>query len=165
MRAVKFVPMAMLGAFVTVGLLSGCNTPSRVPAFERAVVQPDSLRPGDRALITVKVRDQFGIVDQVVAKVAEDPRLRLPLRDDGEGPDARAEDGVWTTEVVVPFQAPPGDFTLIIEGYDADGRLIAVPGDAGAVPLTATARVVIEYIEGIEAEMEAEMEAEATATD
>jgi hypothetical protein len=158
MRAVRFVPGMLLGAAVAMATLSGCNTPNRVPSFERAMVQPNTLRPGDRALITVTVRDQFDIVDQVVAKVAEDPRLRLPLRDDGEGPDQRAGDGVWTTEVVVPFQAPPGDFTLIIEGYDADGRLIAVPSDAGAVPLSAQATVVIEYIEGIEAELEADAE-------
>ena len=159
MRAFPFVPVAMLGAVLAAGMVSGCNTPGRVPSFEHATVQPATLRPGDRALITVQVRDQFGIVEDVVAKVEEDPRLRLPLRDDGEGPDERAGDGVWTTEVVVPFQAPPGDFTLIIEGYDADGRLIAVPGDAGSVPLSAETRVVIEYIEGMEEELEAEAEA------
>jgi hypothetical protein len=154
MRAFRFAPALLLGATLFTGTLSGCNTPGRVPSFERAMVQPDTLRPGDRALITVKVRDEFDIVKQVVAKVAEDPRLRLPLRDDGEGPDQRAGDGVWTTEVVVPFQAPPGDFTLIIEGYDADGRLIAVPSDAGAIPLSAEARVVIEYIEDLHLDAE-----------
>ena len=150
-------PIALvLGLAMVTVTMSGCNTPGRVPSFDRATVQPGTLRPGDRALITVKVNDHFEIVDQVVAKVAEDPRLRLPLRDDGEGPDQRAGDGIWTTEVVVPFQAPPGDFTLIIEGYDVNGRLIAVPSDAGAIPLSAEARVVIEYVEGIDSEMEAD---------
>jgi hypothetical protein len=150
----RALPIALVLALATI-MISGCNTTGRVPSFDRASVNPDTLRPGDRALITVKVNDQFNIVDQVVAKVAEDPRLRLPLRDDGEGPDQRAGDGIWTTEVVVPFQAPPGDFTLIIEGYDVNGRLIAVPGDAGAVPLAAETRVVIQYVEGDSSEVEA----------
>lgn len=151
MRALRFIPLALVSGGLALGLLAGCNTPSRVPQFERASIQPDTLRPGDRALITVRVNDRFEVVDQVVAKVKEDPRLRLPLRDDGEGPDQRAGDNVWTTEVVVPFQAPPGDFTLIIEGYDANGRLVAVPSDAGAVPLAAEVSVVIEYLEDVEA--------------
>ncbi len=125
-------------------LSAGCNTGNRVPALQNAMVSPPALRPGDRALITVELRDKTEIVSEVVAIVREDPRLKLPLVDDGTGPDAKADDGVWTTEVVVPFNAPSGEFTLDIRGYGADGEVIPVPNDQGnAVPLGAETQISI----------------------
>ncbi len=121
----------------------------RKPVMRDAVVSPSSLQPGESALITVKLNDRYGIVDSVVAVVREDTRVRLPLRDDGTLGDVEAGDDVWSLQVDVPFQAPPGDFTLDIVAFRSDGEPITVSrNDGGDVPLAATATVSIFYPEG-----------------
>jgi len=135
----------MLGLSAAVLALQACATGNRIPAFDDASVSPPSLRPGDRALITVALHDPAEIVSEVIAIVREDPRLKLPLVDNGSGPDETAGDNVWTTEVVVPFNAPTGDFTLDIRGYGQDGEVIPVPDEQGnAVPLSAVTKINID---------------------
>lgn len=121
--------------------LSGCSTYGRQPRLSEAAIAPAQLRPGDTAVISIKVEnDRFDIVERVRAAVREDPRMKFDLRDDGQPPDAVAGDGVWTLPVDVPFIAPPGEFTLDITAYDAGGNPIPVKGPEGAVtPLTQTA--------------------------
>lgn len=101
-----------------------------------ATITPDALRPGDSAVIEVEIRDRFKIVHRVEARVVEEPAFVLPLRDDGEGADAKAGDGRWTIKVDVPNEAPAGTFNLEISAYHRDGRLIEVrEGVRGTAPL------------------------------
>jgi hypothetical protein len=142
---------SFLGAGLLAAVLAACAT-NRPPAMEEAVVTPARLQPGESAFITVKVKDRHRIVDRVVAVVKEDPRVKLPLHDDGTGGDAEAGDGKWTLKVDVPFTAPPGSYTLEIAAYRKDGEVIAVSGAEGDRPLSTTAQVSIHYPQEVVAE-------------
>jgi hypothetical protein len=100
-------------------------------------------------MVTVKVVDAQKIVDRVVAVVKEDPRMKFPLQDDGQGPDADAGDGVWSLQVDVPFAAPEGPFTLELTAYSQDGQVILVKDtELGKAPLSTVCELVIEYPAG-----------------
>jgi hypothetical protein len=114
----------------------GCNTASRQPQFQRAVITPDQLKPGETAKIEVQVKDRYDIVRRVEGIVKEDPTIRLKLRDDGQEPDEKAEDDLWVLQVDVPFQATPGDFLLQLTAYRADGTVVPVKTKEGTVPLS-----------------------------
>jgi len=116
--------------------LAGCNTAGRQPQFQRAVITPDQLKPGDTAMIQVEVKDRHGIVQRVEGVVEEDPTIRLRLRDDGQPPDLQADDDVWVLQVDVPYQAPPGDFLLHLMAYRADGSAVPVKTKEGAQSLS-----------------------------
>ncbi len=129
-----------------VTMLAGCASSNRPPQLRAAVIEPDVLQPGDIAVISVEVKDRFEIVNRVEAVVVEDTRMKLPLYDDGQNPDKTAGDGIWTLEVEVPFQAVPGQFTLDITAYDADGRPILVrDSDGNSVALSQMCTVTIQY--------------------
>lgn len=114
----------------------GCNTASRQPQFQRAVITPNQLKPGGTAMIEVQVKDRYDIVRRVEGIVKEDPTIRLKLRDDGLEPDEKAEDNVWVLQVDVPFQATPGDFLLQLTAYRSDGTVVPVKTKEGTVPLS-----------------------------
>ena len=116
----------------------GCNTASRQPQFQRAVITPDQLKPGDTAKIEVQLKDRYDIVHRVEGVVREDPTIRLKLHDDGQAPDEKADDNVWVLQVDVPFQATPGDFLLQLTAYRADGTVVPVKSREGTVPLSTT---------------------------
>jgi len=78
--------------------------------------------------------------------VLEDPRATFKLRDDGEAPDEKAGDNVWSMQVDVPFQAPPGEFRLEFTAYDKEGTAITVRNkDNRVTPLQEFLLVRIEY--------------------
>ena len=116
----------------------GCNTASRQPQFQQAVITPDQLKPGDTATITANVNDRHNIVRRVEGVVKEDPTIRLKLHDDGEAPDEKPGDNVWVLQVDVPFQATPGDFLLQLTAYRSDGTVVPVKTKEGTVPLSTT---------------------------
>lgn len=118
--------------------LVGCNSASRQPQFQRAVITPDQLKPGDTAMIEVDVKDRYDIVRRVEGVVKEDPTIRLKLHDDGQAPDVKADDNTWVLQVDVPFQATPGDFLLQLTAYRADGSAVPVKGKEGTAPLSTT---------------------------
>ena len=93
-------------------LLTGCNTLSGQPSITRAGINPELLEPGTSAVITLAIKDKQEIVKRIEGIVLEDPRITFPLRDDGQPPDEKADDNVWSMQVDVPFQAPPGAFSL-----------------------------------------------------
>jgi hypothetical protein len=113
-------------AALMVAILAGCNTYGRQPRVRQALIEPAELHPGDTALISVQIEDRFGIVKRVEGVVREDPRITFQLRDDGVEPDLKAGDGIWILPVDVPFQAPPGKFTLDVTAYRSDGEAIVV---------------------------------------
>ncbi|HRI89743.1 MAG TPA: hypothetical protein PK869_15825 [Candidatus Hydrogenedentes bacterium] len=135
-----------ISALIVALALTGCNTMGRQPKLQDATINPAALKPGDSAIITVKVVDKYKIVQRVVATVAEDQRMKFKLRDDGTAPDEKAGDGVWSYAVKVPFMAPPGSFTLEMTAYNAKGEAISVRTSGKETgPLSATCTWVIEY--------------------
>jgi hypothetical protein len=138
--------VAVCVTVVVAGSLVGCNTLARQPKFRDAGIDPAELKPGDSALITVKVSDKHDVVDRIVGVVQEDPRIKFMLKDDGAPPDKAAEDGVWTLQVDVPFMAPPGEFTLELTAYNARGDVVKVRSvDGEPKALSSTFPVVIQY--------------------
>ena len=130
---------------VAVTLAAGCATTNRPPAFRSAGIAPNRLHPGDAAVISVDIHDRFGIVQRVEGKVKEDPTLDFKLKDDGAPPDEKANDGIWTLRVTVPFNAPPGDFEFSLTAYDASGQPVLVRDKNGDVmPLSANFGLVIQ---------------------
>ena len=129
-------------------LLAACSTTPRQPAMSAAHISPDDLRPGDTAVITVTVTDKFGIVQRVEGVIREDRTITFKLRDDGVAPDETPGDGVWTIQVDVPFNAPPGDFEFEVLGYDSDGQIVVIDDANGeAAPLATSFSLVIQYPE------------------
>jgi hypothetical protein len=140
----RFGPLC--AALVLLVVLGGCQTTGRQPQVRQAQITPSDLKPGDTAVITIEIADKYGIVDRVEGVVREDPRIKFKLRDDGIEPDKKARDGVWTLQVDVPFQAPPGQFTLEFTAFRSDGQPVIVRDKEGnAVPLTGSFNMVIRY--------------------
>ncbi|NIA16021.1 MAG: hypothetical protein GWP08_18305 [Nitrospiraceae bacterium] len=137
-RVQSLIVLSMLVA------LAGCITMPRQPGLKDALITPSDLKPGDTAIITVKVDDRHGVVHHVEGIVLEDPSIKLKLRDDGKDPDKTADDQIWTLKVDVPFQAPTGSFALQLTAYRADGTVVPVRDAEGrTVPLAAYVDVVI----------------------
>ena len=125
---------------------SGCNTLGRQPKFKNAEIEPSVLKPGDSAIITVRLVDKIRTVDKVVGVLPDYPGMKLALRDDGNPPDEKAGDGVWTLQVDVPFMAPPGQFVLDITAFDSDGDVVIVKhSDQSKGPLSTTCTLEIQY--------------------
>lgn len=125
---------------------TGCNTMGRQPRLNDAKITPAALKPGESAVITVKVVDKYKIVSRVVGVVKEDQRMKFKLRDDGNPPDEKAQDGVWTLRVDVPFMASPGQFTLELTAFNSKNEPIEIKTGKGETgPLTATCTWSIEY--------------------
>jgi len=131
---------------LVLGMLAGCGTVGGQPNLSSASIKPATLRPGDTAVVTVRVTDAHKIVDRVVGVVKEDPRMKFNMMDDGQAPDASKGDGIWSLQVDVPFMAPKGSFTLELTAYGQDGQVIMVKdADLGKAPLSAVCELVIEH--------------------
>ncbi len=113
-------------AMAVVLILTGCNTLGRQPRIREAGVTPEVLEPGDVAIMTVRLRDRFDVVDAIYGEIEGYEQARFEFRDDGVYPDVEAGDGIWTSDADVPPDAPPGSFTLIITAYDERGNPVEV---------------------------------------
>ena len=133
---------------VSLAAMMGCSSVPRQPVIKLAMIEPSELRPGDSATITVNLEDKFAVVNRVEGIVKEDPTIRFELKDNGEAPDAQADDGIWTIRVDVPFNAPPGDFQFDVKTYDESGEEVLVQDEEGnTVPLSAKFGLVISFPE------------------
>ena len=143
----KRVFTVFFGALVAAAL-TGCTTAARQPSMKAGRILPEDLKPGDTATITVEVEDKYGVVSRVEGIVKEDRMITFELRDDGVPPDEESGDGVWTIQVDVPFNAPPGEFEFEIVGYSRTGEVIVVHDELNeAVPLSTSFGLVIQYPE------------------
>jgi len=134
-----------LAVALVLAAVAGCNTLGRQPRLDEPIINPTELKPGDTAVISVTVKDKHGIVRRVEGVVIEDARIKFKLRDDGVAPDVAAGDNIWTLQVDVPFQAPPGEFLLELTAYRSDGTPVPVRSEEGTtVPLTTSIPVVIQ---------------------
>lgn len=143
----QFLKGALIGVVVLCGL-AGCKTIPAQPSIEHSAISPSDLKPGDTAIITVELQDKFNIVERIEGKVKQDPSLTFRLRDDGVAPDAKAADGIWTLQVDVPFNAPPGDFDLSLTALNSSGDPILIHDENGeVVRLSTHFGLVIRYPE------------------
>ena len=125
---------------------AGCMSVPKRPAISSASIVPSDLKPGDSAVMTVEVQDKFGLVQRVEGIVKEDPTVLFQLQDDGIAPDKQAGDGIWSLQVDVPFNAPPGEFEVTVNTYNASGELILITNEEGEVsPLMASFGLIIRF--------------------
>ena len=111
-----------------------------------AQILPADLEPGDTAVITVRVEDKFGVVRRVEGVVKEDRTVKFNFLDNGVSPDADAGDEIWTVQVDVPFNAPPGTFEFEVTGYDGEDEVVVVEDEHGeAAPLQTSFTLDIRY--------------------
>ena len=128
------------------GLASACSTLPRETTVVRAGITPSELEPSDTAVMSVQLLDGLNRVRKVHGVIKQDPSLTFKLKDDGISPDAVAGDGIWTLQVDVPFNAPPGDFVLTMSMLDERGEPVLVQNEFGEIhPLTASFSLVIRY--------------------
>ncbi len=139
------IPLLSVLAFILIAF-PGCNSLSKQPRITNASINPNILKPGESAVITLAVKDRHRIVTRLEGVIADAPDTTFALRDDGVSPDEKAGDNVWSMQVDVPFQAPPGEFKLEFTAYDKNGTPITVrTKEEGVVPLKETLMVRIEY--------------------
>ena len=139
------VPLRLL-FFAVACAAPACSTLPTVPEIRSALIEPSELKPGDSAIVSVLVLDRYKRVRQVHGVVKQDQTITLVLKDDGVAPDTEAGDGIWTLKVDVPFNAPPGDFDLMVSALDENGDAVIVSDDRGEVSaLKTTLRLVILY--------------------
>ena len=99
---------ALVVSLGALALLAGCSTLPRQPEIRQAGIEPADLKPGDSALITVEISDQYDIVDRIEGTVQEEETITFRLRDDGgarEGGAGRgfpAREGEWAARVRGP---------------------------------------------------------------
>lgn len=135
-----------LGAILLAAVLFGCNPEHRQPRFQNAQLIPPVLVPGTTGLITVELVDSYKVVQSVRGRLREDQRVTFVLNDQGENGDTKAGDDIWSLKVDVPFQAPPGDYTLELGAFDADNQPVRVDDpDGNTVPLTTTLDISVNY--------------------
>jgi len=127
-------------------ICTGCATITSQPTLSSAQILPSDLKPGDTAVITVKVDDKFGVVKRIEGVVKEDRTIKFKFEDNGAMPDDEANDGIWTIQVDVPFNAPPGEFNFEVTAYDEMGEIVVVDDKAGeAAPLATSFALEIHY--------------------
>lgn len=136
MKQMLFRMFLGIGAAI---IVAGCNTLSGPPEIRQVSLNPSNLHPGDVAVLRVEVRDPDNIIDRVEGVVRDAPETVFRLRDD-------TGDGVWTMEVNVPFDAPPGEFVLDLVAYRRDGTPVPVRDAQGnVVELRAAHPFVVQY--------------------
>lgn len=133
----------LLMAGVLMAACAGCTTAGRYPKLEDPIMTPAELKPGETAVITVRVSDRHNLIRRVEGVVREEPSVKLKLRDDGKEPDEKEGDNIWTLQVDAPFQAPTGQFNVDLTAYRADGTPVPVRKDGHKQPLTVTIPVTI----------------------
>ena len=63
-------PVLLAGCLL---FLAGCNTLAGQPGLQGAAITPDTLTPGEGAVVTMDIRDRQGIIERVQGVVVEDP--------------------------------------------------------------------------------------------
>lgn len=117
-------------------LLAGCA--GQQLAMLEAMNDPPAVNPGDEAMVSVRVIDRKGVVDEVTATVMEYRDMVIQLNDEGEQGDIVAGDGVWSYRFSVPYEAPTGEYHWEFNAYDSSGHPVSIMTKEGEeAPLTA----------------------------
>ncbi len=110
---------------VCVLLLSSCTSELIV---QQTSVSPAELKVGEQGLITVSLKGPKDGVQKVIATVREESSFTFPLNDSGTDGDVKAGDNIWSYQIAVPYEAPPGTYNVEISVYDKDGNELVVEG-------------------------------------
>jgi methionine-rich copper-binding protein CopC len=80
-------------------------------------LRPTEGRPGEMVRAEVRCTPQAGAVSQVRLRVdSPDADIEWPLHPHGD---------VWVVEAPVPYDTPPGTYSLSFHAFAPDGRLVA----------------------------------------
>ena len=77
--------------------------------FSDLRIEPDPLQPGKQVKVTCRITSPNGIES---VKVYDPRGWALTAYDDGTHGDEVAGDGVYTLVEQVPYDAPPGEYTV-----------------------------------------------------
>lgn len=136
----------VLGCSV-LALCAGCNSLAGMPQMRDVKIKPDKPHPGDTVWLMVKIQDKHSVVARVEGTITSDQRATFPLFDNGTNGDETAGDGLWTLQVLVPPQLPPGEFELEFSAFREDGLPVEVrTKDKKIVPLKEKILVVVEAL-------------------
>jgi len=139
--------ISYLSCCATLALCAGCNSLAGVPQIEEVLLNPESLHPGDTVWLMVKIKDKNDVVARVEGTIVADPRAAFPLFDNGTNGDEKPNDGLWTLQVVIPPQLPPGEFELEFAAYRNDGLPVEVrTKERTIVPLKTSKKIVVEAV-------------------
>lgn len=130
--------LAQCGTLGILIALAGCNSLGGVPEFKATSILPDTLHPGDTALITIDVKDKNDIIYAIKGVIKEEPDIKLTLHNDGQEGDVRAGDSTWSLAVKVPMEAIPGSFNLTFTAYRSDGVAVPIRSKDGKITALAT---------------------------
>lgn len=97
-------------------------------AIKQITVEPKEVAPGDNAKIFVILKGAKDKVAKIVAVVREAPDMSFSLNNEGKNGDEKAGDQIWTTEVVVPWQANAGIYHLDFSIYDKEDNVLVSKG-------------------------------------
>lgn len=97
-------------------------------AIKQILTEPKEVTPGDNAKIFVMLKGAKDKAVKIVAVVREAPDMSFALNNEGKNGDEKAGDHIWTTEVVVPWQANAGIYHLDFSVYDKEGNELISKG-------------------------------------
>ena len=96
------------------------------PQLSLLKIDPPTVKAGEKELVEVKVLDPGHKVHRLILHVLDYPGYDFPLNDAGRYGDKKADDGIWTVLVPVPWDAPAQDYSVAIVAYDKNNRKILV---------------------------------------
>ena len=120
-------------ALILMVALIGCAG-QKAMMLNEAIAEPSTLEPGDSGLVKVTIVDPQGLVGSVSATVREYTQFYMDLNDSGHSGDEEAGDGIWSTSMSVPWEAPAGTYHLFVEVFDKDGLRIKTQTEVGVRP-------------------------------
>jgi len=97
-------------------------------AVKEIWVEPKESAPGDNATIFVVLKGSANKVSKIIATVREATDLYFPLNDEGKEGDKKAGDNIWSSQVVVPWEADSGIYHLDFSVYDKEGNELVTEG-------------------------------------
>lgn len=113
-------------AFLMVGiLLLSC---SKTLMVQQISATPEELGIGDQGLVTVTMKGPKNSIKSITATVREESSFTFQLNDGGKNGDITAGDNVWSFQIQVPYEAPPGTYNLEFSVVDMEGNELVVDG-------------------------------------
>ena len=90
-----------------------------------------SIKAGEKGIISLKVIDAENKIAKISITPREHTEYAFELNDNGETGDGYADDGVWSMEIEVPYDAPADIYYLDCEFYGSDGSPVMTKSKTG----------------------------------
>ncbi len=103
----------------------GCQEP--VKWTIRSELHPDPVKIGEQYVATCTVTGEVGKIGWVTVAPLVAPEFDVTMKDDGEGPDRQAGDGVFSVSGEPPEEAEAGQYEMEFVVYDKNGDVLCVP--------------------------------------